>query len=197
VTGRRRRLVATAVTLAIVASMPACGDDDEATSGPDEPVATTTTTADTSTETSPGTTGGTTAPAPGEECPPMEALPDPGALALEAHVPERAESGAPVTWEATVTNTLDEPVTMIFPSGQILEVVLEAGGTEAYRYSDGRGFTEALVCRELAPGETETFSVEEDQGLAVDPGTYEVRVDLVADPRPATFTASLTVEPAG
>ena len=104
------------------------------------------------------------------------------ALTLDAQVPERVESRRPSTWEADGHQHArraghdDLPV-----RADRSRWSLESGGTEAYRYSDGRGFTEALMCRDLAPGATATFSVEEDQGLAVDPGTYDVRVDLVAD----------------
>lgn len=78
----------------------------------------------------------------------------------------------------TATNSGEEPVDLTFPSGQTIEAVVEHGGQEIWRYSDGQMFTQALRTETLAPGEQLAESITWSQPPA---GGYDVRAWLCAN----------------
>ena len=54
-----------------------------------------------------------------------------------------------------VTNATGDSIPLEFTSGQRFDfVVQDAGGQEVWRWSEGRGFTQALGTEHLPPGET-------------------------------------------
>jgi hypothetical protein len=84
-----------------------------------------------------------------------------------------------------------ELVTMTFASGQDGEVVLLQGGTERYRWSQGRAFTQAIRSEDLAPGEQLSFTL--DDTLPVEPGSYDLVATVASDPAPAVAQRTVTV----
>lgn len=129
--------------------------------------------------------------------------PDPGAggagdeaagtdLSLAVSWDEALVAGEPVTWALTVTNE-GAPVTLEFRSGQQGEVVLTADdGTEAYRWSDDRSFTAALIEQPLDAGASETFELTEDE-LDVEPGSYRLTATVPSDPPVPPVEQTVTV----
>jgi hypothetical protein len=107
--------------------------------------------------------------------------------------PDPLRSGQPATWLLAATNQGTAPATLTFPSGQDGDVVLEQGGREAYRWSGGKFFTQAVRPVTIDPGATQTFTLEEER-LAVDPGSYELLATLRAEPAPAPVRRDVPVE---
>ena len=55
------------------------------------------------------------------------------------------------------------PIDLMFSSGQQFEVTItDEAGTEVYRFSEGRGFTMALVYKTINPGEAFKWQDEWD-----------------------------------
>lgn len=119
---------------------------------------------------------------------------EPAGVALEARFsPEPLRAGRPATWLLAVTNRGEGPVVLTFRSGKNGDVALEQGGSEAYRWSAGKFFTQALRPVTLEAGKTETYALEEER-LEVAPGTYQLVATLDADPAPAPVRRDVTVE---
>ena len=83
-----------------------------------------------------------------------------------------------VRFDFTVTNAGDAPVDLRFRSGQVADVAVLAGGEVVWRWSAGRGFTQALVEHRLAPGASETASMTWPDP---EPGEYEAVASLAAE----------------
>lgn len=67
--------------------------------------------------------------------------------------------GDSVQFVLQVTNTTSETVDLEYRSGQSFDfVVLDETGSEVWRWSEGRMFTQALRHESLGPGETITHS---------------------------------------
>lgn len=62
-----------------------------------------------------------------------------------------------VSFTYRVTNVSEQPVELNFSSGQSFDVVVESGGTEIWRWSDDRLFTQAIRQVAIAAGETLSF----------------------------------------
>ena len=113
---------------------------------------------------------------------------------LEARFsPDPLRSGQPATWLLVVSNRGTARVTLTFPSGKNGDVVLEQSGREAYRWSGGKFFTQAVRPVALEAGGTETFTLEEES-LGVEPGRYQLVATLTADPAPAPVRREVSVE---
>lgn len=113
-------------------------------------------------------------------------------LSLAVSWGEALVAGEPVTWALTVTNE-GAPVTLEFRSGQLGDVVLTAdGGREAYRWSDDRSFTAALVEQPLGAGASETFELAEES-LDVEPGSYRLTATVPSDPPVPPVEQTVTV----
>ena len=115
-----------------------------------------------------------------------------GALSLAVRPSEPLRAGAPVTWRLVVTNPTDADAVLVFSTGQQGEVVLRAAdGTEAYRWSEGMMFTQAVSEVPLPAGEEVTFSLTGPFGVA--PGDYVLEASVVSDPAPEPLRADVTV----
>ncbi|MFQ3293753.1 MAG: hypothetical protein ACI9PP_000600 [Halobacteriales archaeon] len=83
-----------------------------------------------------------------------------------------------VAFTFEVTNQDDAPVELQFSDGQESDLVIEdADGTEVWRWSAGRMFTQMLQQKQLIPDGTLTYEFEWD---APDPGEYEATATLAA-----------------
>jgi uncharacterized protein (DUF58 family) len=107
--------------------------------------------------------------------------------------PDPLRSGQAVRWTLSVTNGGTAPATLTFPSGQDGDVVLDQNGRQAYRWSGGRFFTQAVRPVTLDAGATRTFTLEEER-LAVEPGRYRLVATLRAEPAPAPARRDVAVE---
>jgi Intracellular proteinase inhibitor len=106
--------------------------------------------------------------------------------------PDALRSGRPVTWSIEVTNGGSEPVTLTFRTGQDGDVVLRRDGTEAYRWSARRFFSQALRHERLDAGQHRTFTLA-DEALRADPGDYDLEAILAAEPAPPPARRPVTV----
>lgn len=107
---------------------------------------------------------------------------------LDATVGTAADGEATFTFE--VENSGSEPVELTFRSGKRIDVVVtDTTGTEVWRWSDGRMFTQAITSVELGPGETfdETVSWRDPPG-----GSYEATATLETT-QSVSATTSLSV----
>jgi len=113
-------------------------------------------------------------------------------LSLSVSFPGPLRSGRPVTWTLEVGNGDPTEATLTFRSGKDGDVALVQGGREAYRWSAGRLFTQAMRQVRLAPGERRTFTLEE-KALSAAPGHYDLVAELAADPAPPPVRRSVDV----
>ncbi|HAS13033.1 MAG TPA: hypothetical protein DCS55_21370 [Acidimicrobiaceae bacterium] len=152
----RRLLAALAACSLLVA---ACGDDDEDVA----------TDVGQSAET-------TTAPPTTEVTMPIDLVTD-----LDDELP-----AGEVELRFDAVNVSDEPVTLVFPSGQEGDAqLIDADGETAYTWSATRSFIQSLQERSLEPGEALTVVLDADLS-DVAPGTYTLELSLtVQDPPPA------------
>ena len=109
------------------------------------------------------------------------------AMSLEAQLGDAA-----VHFRLHATNTSPAPVVLEFASGQRFDfIVRDAGGSEVWRWSDDRMFTQALGRESIPPGETVTFEASwPTQGRT---GTYEAVGRITTRPpleQNATFVLS-------
>lgn len=147
--------------------------------------ATTTTTsaptvATTSTTAAASTTGDASAPA---------AEP---ALALMVDMPD-LRSGTAVSWPVTLANRGEESVALTFASGLDADIeLIDAQGAVAYRWSQGRVFSQAIRNRSIPAGARWRFTPTGT--LDVAPGTYTARVRLAARPAPPMITRDVDVD---
>ncbi len=113
----------------------------------------------------------------------QEGEPGSGGIALSvAFEPDPPEAGKPVTWSLMVRNDGGEAVTLTFPSGKRGDVVLEGErDQEAYRWSEGRFFTQTVGKKHLRPGDEVVYRLEEPS-LSVVPGDYDLVATLAAEP---------------
>jgi hypothetical protein len=105
-----------------------------------------------------------------------------------------AETDGKLVMTLAVLNNTEDPVTIDHSSSQKFDFqILDAAGTELYRWSDDRMFTPALTTTEIAPGTEAAFSVE------LDAGTYSaIRADAcTVKAYIAGTSADFTVNPDG
>lgn len=76
----------------------------------------------------------------------------------------------------TVQNEGTEPIDLVFPSGKVVDVAVEEGGAEVWRWSDGRMFVQAVQTETVPAGGSVSHSVAWD------------------DPRPGEYTATASLE---
>lgn len=91
-------------------------------------------------------------------------------------------SGDAAWWVLDMTNLTDEPLDLTFPSGQKAEVVLHREGSEQYRWSKGKVFTQAVTIETLQPGATMPVVLNDTPALT--PGEYEVTATVKASAGP-------------
>ena len=104
-------------------------------------------------------------------------------------------TGRPVTWKLLVENGGPDEVTLVFRSGKDGDVSLVRDGTEAYRWSGDKYFSQAMRQERLAVGEKKTFTLEE-KALSAEPGDYELLAGLDSEPAPPPARRSVRVEKA-
>ena len=78
----------------------------------------------------------------------------------------------------TDTNTGNDPVDLRFRDGQTVEFVILEDGTERWRWSDGRLFTQAIQSERLDSDESVVY---EGTWSALEPGSYRARATLCAE----------------
>jgi hypothetical protein len=180
-----RRLVLLTAAVVLLAAA-ACGDGDDADDGLGAPPAGDIPAGE-------GGAAGFAAPPHEEDCDPdaIEPAADPGELTLVTSPPITA--GDVIHWEIRLENPGDEPVTLVFASGQDGDVVLERDGEEVYRWSEDQMFTQALRCQTIDVGQAGRYQLQGQ--LDVEPGEYEVTATLNAQPEPVAYTETIVVEP--
>ncbi len=128
------------------------------------------------------------------------------AVGLTAHVACKSESllkgcsavlavdkaayakGEPVRLQLTLVNDEEDLVTLTFASSQIYDFwILDAGGSEVWRWSSSRVFATVITHIDLLPGAAAAYSEIWDQlngdKAAVEAGTYTVHAAVaIADP---------------
>ena len=119
----------------------------------------------------------TTADVPAPPAPKTAAAREPLASSLSV----RVQDG--VALALRVTNSSDKQLEINFPGGQTYEFrVVDAGGRELWRWSEGRMFTQSLQNRLLGAGETLTF--EEQWKAPVAHGKFVAIATLLSDNHP-------------
>ncbi len=167
-----RLVLALLVVAPLAAGCGGDGDDDPALRADDLP-----------TTSSPSTTGlaDVSPPAPAGE-----------AVEISSEAPRRTPAG-PVTWTIEFTNVSDAALTLTFPSGQPGDAVVQKeDGTVVHRWSDGRFFDQAIQELVLAPGQTDRIELPDDLS-GVEPGFYELRLELAVVAPPEPFEQNLRI----
>lgn len=114
---------------------------------------------------------------------------------LGVNTPVGLESGAAVWWSLEITNTSTENLLLTFGSGKAADVtLLDDDGREAYRWSEGMMFTQALRDLDLAPGAT--YSTVLSGELSVEAGSYRIEGFFVA-PQVSSVVAQGTIDISG
>lgn len=114
---------------------------------------------------------------------------------LETALDARAEAGR-VALAFSVENAGDEPVTLTFPDARRAEFVArvdgdgERGGEEAWQWSRGRMFAQALGEVTLSPGESRAFEATWE---GPEPGAYRIEAELAATGVDLRAEATVTV----
>ena len=101
--------------------------------------------------------------------------------------------GASVEVALNVANAADHRVELVFPDGRTHDVaILDAAGTEVWRWSDGRLFTSAIQTRLLGSGESTTYGERWSPGGKR--GTYTVVASLHSGNYPVELRQGITIE---
>jgi hypothetical protein len=88
-----------------------------------------------------------------------------------------------VVWLIDVTNLTDGPLVLQFRDGQSADVVLtDESGTEVYRWSADKSFTDALWDQTIEPGATWSIQLHDELNIAA--GRYLASATLTADNGP-------------
>jgi hypothetical protein len=95
--------------------------------------------------------------------------------------------GEPVAFTLSVTNQSSTPTQLTFTSGAVSDfAVMAADGSEVWRWSTGRDFTQTFVTRSFPPCQPVTFVEQWDQrdnaAQAVPAGVYTVIGQLTTNP---------------
>ncbi|WP_331232502.1 BsuPI-related putative proteinase inhibitor [Natronorarus salvus] len=111
-------------------------------------------------------------------------------MALSSSLDATAD-GDGVRFVYTVTNDGEEPVKLSFRSGQSFDVLVDEGGDERWRYSDGRMFTQVLRSETLEPGETKRYETTWEDPPA---GDYQARAVLDRPDRSCEARTTVSVD---
>src|SRR5262249_3322870 len=114
--------------------------------------------------------------------PPRALADSPGlTLVLATDAPEYV-GGAPVTFTVAVDNRGDAPVTVVFPSAKLFDIVVLAVQQEVWRWSADRDFAQVETERTFPPGVTlldrVTWEWRDASGVRLQPGVYQVQGSL-------------------
>lgn len=97
-------------------------------------------------------------------------------MPLDGHL-EVVAADTAVEFAFTVTNADTEPVDLELRSGKVADIAVYEDGSERWRWSDGKLFTQALTTETLAPGES---LVHEGVWRNPPPGRYTAEASLEA-----------------
>jgi hypothetical protein len=105
--------------------------------------------------------------------------------------------GSPVIFTIAVDNPSTAPVTVAFSSAQLYDIAVRAGGSEVWRWSDGRAFAAALTERDFPPGVTllgrERWDRHDAVGVALPSGQYQIVGTLTTVPPASGNVLALTL----
>ena len=88
--------------------------------------------------------------------------------------PQQLRSGEAIWWVIDATNVTDEGIPITFGSGQVAEVTVSEGGSELYRWSNGKSFTQEVREVDFEAGRSAGATLADP--FAVPPGTdYTLR----------------------
>jgi hypothetical protein len=97
-----------------------------------------------------------------------------------------------------VTNTGEQPVTLLFPSAQVYDFVVRQSSREIWRWSRERMFAAVLTEVRLLPGKPQSYNAFWEQGdtegRQVPPGAYEVIGFLVGQQPTLSRSLRITIE---
>jgi hypothetical protein len=106
-------------------------------------------------------------------------------------------AGRPVTFAVVVENRGAQTTPLVFATGQSFDLVISRDGREVWRWSAGQVFSQAVRNEEMRPGERRaeriTWPGTDQQGQALEPGTYEARGLLTTEHPLATPPITITV----
>jgi len=103
-----------------------------------------------------------------------------------------ADGGSPtVEFAFTVTNAGSETVDLDFSDAAKAEFVVEEGGREIWRFTEGRVFAQMLSTDRLEPGASTTYESEWDDPR---PGAYTAVAELQARDATCAARAEFDVE---
>lgn len=108
---------------------------------------------------------------------------------LEGTLSATVDSDA-VEFSYTIENVGSNPITANYRDGQKFDIVVEADGDEAWRWSHNRMFTMALEEKTFSPGESVTYEATWDNP---DEGTYTATATCAANTHSARATATVEV----
>lgn len=110
-------------------------------------------------------------------------------MTLEGTLDVTIADGTP-TFALTVENTGSEPVTFQFMTGCSADFAVEAGGTEVWRLTENRMFTQVISSETLDPGQQRSY---EASGDSLDPGQYTAVGELAANTHDCTARTDFSV----
>lgn len=101
------------------------------------------------------------------------------------------ETGQPVTFTFTVTNTGDDAVSLQFRDSCRADFVVSEDGEEYWRWSEGQMFMQVLQEISFSPGEQETFEAAWEKPES---GRYTGRAELEATNHTCEAETTFSVE---
>lgn len=115
-------------------------------------------------------------------------------LSFRILVPVEVSSG-PATFEALVTNSSSQPLTLRFISGQSSDLTLSdiETGAIVYRWGATRDFDQGNRELILEPAETRTLSPMTDPDFGLEAGVYDLAGVLAATPAPGSVRGRAVV----
>ncbi|MBT8250994.1 MAG: hypothetical protein KJN81_12090 [Acidimicrobiia bacterium] len=96
-------------------------------------------------------------------------------------------------WTILMSNPGDEPVDIVFPSGQDADVLIrDAAGETLYAWSATFSFIQEVRTETLLPGETRRILL---QGVPLEalPGSYELEATIAGEPGPGAMRGTIHI----
>lgn len=91
-----------------------------------------------------------------------------------------------IVFDFELINRFSQPKELQFGSGQQFEIIVkDEDGDEAYRYSDGKSFTMALIYKTIKPGEAikwqDIWDMTDKDGRKLTDGSYKAEIQVLAN----------------
>ncbi|ARU63638.1 hypothetical protein CBW65_23430 [Tumebacillus avium] len=106
--------------------------------------------------------------------------------------------GEAVQITLTLTNTTSSTQTYNFNTSQRYDIVVQKGGREVWRWSNGQFFLQVLGTLTLQPGEsvtyTETWDQTNNNGNQVAAGTYTIVGSITSSNNPQQASTTITIQ---